>query len=301
MSYNKIDKSNEFVNYNDEEHKYWTKEGELLCTSVTTVVKAFENFDKEFWLSYKALERIIPEEFKSIKKLLLKSKVFNEHYLKLYDVDKEEFLDVRNTIEQEWAAKAKKATDRGLKIHKQFEDGHMVGKTKELKTLGLGGKFKTDTSNKIQPGKGIYPELLLSRISEDKELRLAGQADLIIVDGYDVYVIDYKTSEKIETSSYFDSNARKKVTMKYPLTNIEDSNFWHYTMQLSTYAWMIEKINPKFNIKKLIIIHIDHSNNVKEYECEYRKKEVERMLGYFKKQLSYNKFKEKRSKTLWDR
>ena len=29
--------------------------------------------------------------------------------------------------------------------------------------------------------------------------------------------------------------------LKYPLNNIQDTNFWHYTLQLSTYAWMIQK------------------------------------------------------------
>ena len=40
--------------------------------------------------------------------------------------------------------------------------------------------------------------------------------------------------------------------MKYPLNNLDDSNFWHYSLQLSTYAWMLQKLNPNFIIKDLI-------------------------------------------------
>jgi ATP-dependent exoDNAse (exonuclease V) beta subunit len=169
---------------------------------------------------------------------------------------------------------------------------HLSGQTKEIKTLGLGGKFKTNTSNQITPGvKGVYPELLLSRISEDGKLRLAGQADLIIVDGLDVYVLDYKTNRSIDMKAYYDRRNKKHSTLKYPLNNIQDSNFWHYTLQLSTYAWMIQKISPEFNIKLLMLIHHDHEGNVNTYECEYRKNDVERMLAFYKKELEHEEFK----------
>ena len=61
-----------------------------------------------------------------------------------------------------------------------------------------GGSFKLDTSNKIQEGNYVLPELLLSRISEDGVLRIAGQADLIIISGDEVYILDYKTNKEIK-------------------------------------------------------------------------------------------------------
>lgn len=106
----------------------------------------------------------------------------------------------------------------------------------------------------------------------------------------------HNTNKEIKTKSYFDRKARKSSTMKYPLNNIQDTNFWHYTLQLSTYAWMIQKINPKFNIKKLILIHYDHDNNETTYECEYLKNDVERMLAFYKKQLEHDEFKLKHKK-----
>ena len=82
--------------------------------------------------------------------------------------------------------------------------------------------------------------------------------------------------------------------MLYPLNNIQDSNFWHYSLQLSLYAWLIKKIDPRFNIKKLILMNHDHDGNYTEHECEYLEKEVEAMLLYYKKQLKHEKFKESR-------
>ena len=75
--------------------------------------------------------------------------------------------------------------------------------------------------------------------------------------------------------------------MKYPLNNIEDTNFWHYSLQLSTYAWMIEKMDPRFNIKSLTIIHYDHDGGVSYHECEYLKNDVERMLADYKRKIRH--------------
>ena len=84
--------------------------------------------------------------------------------------------------------------------------------------------------------------------------------------------------------------------MKYPLNNIDDSNYWHYVLQLSTYAWMIQKLNPKFNIKGLTLIHFDHEENITTYQLDYLKSDVERMLAYYKAQRKKEINEEKRKK-----
>lgn len=48
---------------------------------------------------------------------------------------------------------------------------------------------------------------------------------------------------------------------------------------------MVQKYNPDFNIKKLMIIHYDHDGNVTEHEVEYLKDHVERMLTDYKKSV----------------
>lgn len=295
-----IDKENESVQYNDQLHKYWTKDTKQNCISVTTLIHQFTTFDEAFWSAYKTLERMLPEEeFKSIKSDLTKNKslaVINTHK-DTYGIDNELFEENRQILLKEWEEKREASCVRGTAIHKEQELAHLAGNTKELQHLKLGGKFNTDISNKIKAGeKGIYPELLLSNISEDGLLRIAGQADLIIIDGYDVYVLDYKTNKSIDKKSFYDSRVKKSAKLKYPLNNIDDCNFMHYSLQLSTYAWMIQQLNPEFNIKLLMLIHYDHDGGVSTYECEYLKEDVERMLKYHKQQVSYTEFKRKREK-----
>lgn len=301
-----IDKEDSNVLYNDKLHKYWTKNDNLSCISVTTLIHNFANFDEEFWSCYKTLEKMINEDdFKVEKDELLKFKKFNYSVLKKYDIDENSFIKEKESILKEWETKRETSCIRGAGIHKQFELNNLAENNKELQYLKSGGKlsgnFSTFTSNKIVPGlKGAYPELLLSRISEDKKLRLAGQADLVIIDEFDIYVIDYKTNAKIDTSSYFDRRKKRKEMMKYPLNNIEDSNFWHYSLQLSTYAWMIQKIDPRFNIKLLMLVHIDHKDKVTNYECNYLKSDVERMLAFYKQRISDKEFYKSLEKRKWE-
>lgn len=109
-------------------------------------------------------------------------------------------------------------------------------------------------------------------------------------------IVTHNTNKKIETKSFFDSKSKKSVMMKYPLNNIQDSNYWHYTLQLSTYAWMIQKLNPEFEIEDLVMIHFDHNDNMTVYHLPYLKEEVIKMLAYYKKesQLEENRKKRKR-------
>ena len=91
-------------------------------------------------------------------------------------------------------------------------------------------------------------------------------------------------NKKIDTESFFDQTTKKRQMMLYPLDNLPDCNYYRYSMQLSTYAYMLQQINPKFNIKKLAIVHFDHDGNETEYEVDYLKDDVARMLLHYRKQ-----------------
>lgn len=292
-----IDKENESVYYNDLIHKYWTKDSKETCISVTTLIHKFQTFDEKFWSAYKAIEKILGEDFNIVKGELLDKKIFNIDILEKVNIDGDTFDEVRKSILKEWEEKREVSCIRGSAIHKELELGHLSGKTTEIKKLGLGGKFDINTSNLIIPGiQAVYPELLLSHVSKDKSIRLAGQADLVIIDGFDVYILDYKTSKKIELKSFYDRKTKKSQMMRYPLNNLQDTNFWHYSLQLSTYAWMIKKIDPRFNIKALMLIHYDHDGNCTDYMCDYLESDVIRMLKFYKKELEHDKFKQSRQK-----
>lgn len=98
-------------------------------------------------------------------------------------------------------------------------------------------------------------------------------------------IVTHNTNKKIDQKSGFNTVTKSTAKMKYPLNALDDSNYWHYSMQLSTYAWMLQKINPNFTIKDLILVHFDHNGNQTIYHCDYLKKEVERMLSFYRKEV----------------
>lgn len=210
--------------------------------------------------------------------------------LKLYDISEDEFLTVQESILQEWKEANAESCERGSKIHAQLEAYSKGGKFKEKIVPKLNRDFD-DFKCYVNPDKnellksidrGILPEYLVYRESDDGILKVAGQIDLLIKDGNDIYIVDYKTNKEIKMKSGFDTTLKRNAMMKYPLNNLMDCNYIHYTLQLSTYAWILQKINPEYNIKGLILVHYDHSGNVTTYQLDYLKSDVERMVAYYK-------------------
>lgn len=296
----KIDKQNGNVCFNDENHCYWNVNDNEKYISVTTLIHQFtQPFDKEFWSAYKALEKLIPKDSWAIeKKSLLNSKKFDKSILDVYDISENDFNKTQQDILDSWDEENRKSCERGTQIHSDIENSfYKKPKDISLKKFGIGGKFECKKDHtELDLEYGVYPEYLIYRESEDGILRIAGQVDLIIKSGNEITIVDHKTNKKIEQKSFYNSKTRSSTKMKYPLNNLDDVNFYHYTMQLSTYAWMLQKINPNFIIKDLILNHYDHNGNNTLYHCEYLKDEVERMLKFYKKQVILDKQKEKRKR-----
>lgn len=296
-----IDKRNGNVCFNDKSHCYFDVNDESKkYISVTTLIGRYEQeFDKDFWSAYKALEKLLPKDAWQLeKKSLLASKKFNKELLSTYDISENDFNKAQQDILDEWDKKNREACERGTKIHADLENSFYAGgKNVTLKKFGIGGKFecKKDYSD-LDLEYGVYPEYLIYRESDDGILKLAGQIDCIVKSGNDIILIDHKTNAKIDLKSGYNTQTKSTVKMKYPLNNLDDVNFWHYTMQLSTYAWMLQKINPNFVIKDLILNHYDHEGNNTLYHCEYRKHDVEKMLYHYKKELILEQQRNKRKR-----
>lgn len=292
----KIDKQNKTVAFNDELHLYWDTVSNGKFNSVTTILKNYENdFDDEFWSAYKAFEALLlPDHFNILKKTLLATKKFNPILVKKVGLDEEEFYNKQAEILQGYKDKAKVASERGVAIHAQFESAFYQGDHSQLKKFGLGGKFECRKDYyELDLEKGIYPEYLIAVTSADGILKVAGQIDLLIKNGNDIYIIDWKSNKEIKTKSFYDRSKKSTTRLKAPLSHLDDCNFSVYTMQLSTYAYLLQTINPEFNIKGLKLVHIDHADKVTDYEIEYRKDDVIKMLQHYKKQIKIKQELEK--------
>lgn len=290
----KYDKVNGDVGFIESIHKYENvNDPSINYISVTTLIEKYgADFDSDFWSKYKALEKLIPADaWKVEKKSLLKTKKFSKELLKVYNISENDLITTQQSILDDWARENRESCERGTKIHSELEHSfYDAGDNVNLQKFGIGGKFvcKKDYSD-LNLEYGVYPEYLIYRDSPDGELHLAGQIDLIVKSGNDIWIIDHKTNKKIETKGFYDASKRSTEKMKYPLNNLDECNLNHYALQLSTYAWMLQKINPDFNIKGLILNHYDHNGNNTLYNVPYLKDDVVKMLTHYKRQLKLEK------------
>ena len=297
-----IDKENDDVVYNDEKHIYVGKNGntkDKKFISATTLIGLFENkFDAEFWSKYKALEALNPIEFSRIKNELLDTKKWDDNYYLNLNITEEEFKSKCEEIKSQWKDTNIEACEHGTRVHAKQENTFYTNPDKMINKFNLGGKLNVfKNHNKLDVESGIFPELLLTYQSKDGLIRIAGQSDLVIKNGNHIQIIDYKTNKEIKKESFYNKKTKSREMMKYPLNKIMDCNFYHYTLQLSLYAWMIQKYNPEFIIDELRIIHFTRDGQVKEYVLDYLLDDVIRMIKQYKK-ISIMKDYEERSKPI---
>jgi len=93
----------------------------------------------------------------------------------------------------------------------------------------------------------------------DKELRLAGSIDMVFKneDGT-LSIYDWKRCKEISKTSWDFSTTEC-------IEHIPDSKFWHYSLQLNTYKYLLEK-NYNKKIKDMYLIKLHPINKRNNYE-----------------------------------
>jgi hypothetical protein len=89
-----ITKQNGNIAFIEETHKYFdVTNPNAVFTSVTTMIHSYtQEFDKNFWSAYKALEKLLPKDVWNIeKKSLLNTKKFDKVLLELHGIDENDF------------------------------------------------------------------------------------------------------------------------------------------------------------------------------------------------------------------
>ena len=285
-----IDKKNGSVAFNDQSHTYFNLEDDSIkYVSVTTMIEKFgQPFCSEFWSAYKALEKLLTkDEWVIEKKSLLNTKKFDNAILEAHNIDIDTFNKEQQAILDTWQEENKRSCERGTKIHANLENSmYKKKKNIDLTKFQIGGKFECiKDKTELDLENGVYPEYLISWDSPSGKLHVAGQIDLLIKRGNSIVIGDYKTNKKIDLKSYFDPKTHKSVRMQFPLGTLDDCNYNHYCLQLSTYAYMVTQKHPEFIIDDLVLVHFDHNDNMTVYHLPYLRDEVIRMLNYYEKQV----------------
>ena len=217
---------------------------------------------------------------------------------KWYGMTEKEILDA-------WDNETKRAIKLGNFYHNQRENDIL-----DFKTIEREGKeipiirplVDENTGVKIAPEQrlsdGLYPEHLVYL----KSAKLCGQADLVEIVNNTINITDYKTNKEIKEKGFTNWEG---ITSKMfnPVGHLDDCNLNHYNLQLSIYAYIIRKHNPKLKIGKLTVQHVkfkqigedkygypinEHINGepileeIKMYELPYLKQEVISIVNWLK-------------------
>ena len=140
-----IDKRNGNLAFNEENHLYWNVNDNEKYISVTTLIHRFTNeFDKEFWSAYKALEKLLPKDSWNIeKKSLLNTKKFDKEILNLYNISENDFNKEQQSILDAWDEENRKSCERGTKIHADLENYfYKKKKNIDISKYQIGGVFE---------------------------------------------------------------------------------------------------------------------------------------------------------------
>lgn len=260
MNLNKIQKElKKFDRYRfyEKEHRYAyvdDDEHEIeISTSVTSLIHQYVNpFNEEKAASIKSQKENIPKE-EILKQWHLDNQfsrykgtithLYNENLWKgnTYQYDKESIIQEfgRDCIEPIWDS-LKRISDS---FYQKFHD-HLI-------PIGL--------------------EQVVGSIDYD----IAGTIDFLAYSKKldSIIIIDYKTNKEIKRRSF------QNQKMLFPFDNIIDSNYYHYSLQLATYKWILEKeTNLKISSKKWLIWIHENNSDYKIYECVNLDEEVKKIL-----------------------
>lgn len=95
-----------------------------------------------------------------------------------------------------------------------------------------------------------------------EEIKLSGSIDMVFKDKNtdEFYIYDWKRVKEISFESF-----KNKCSVTKEISNLPDSNFWHYSLQLNTYKAILEE-KYGLKIKGLYLVCLHPDNPLKTYE-----------------------------------
>lgn len=165
---------------------------------------------------------------------------------------------------EEWSRIAQEGTDTHKEIEMFIKNSVSPAMPKSIVACNW---IESLDRNKFD----LYSEVIIY----SKELGIAGTIDLMIVNKTtgQLGLYDWKTNRNIDSRSFDNRMGNTPVTR-----HLMDCHLIHYSLQLSLYAYILEKeydINPK----QLVLIHLT-GNERKPIECSYLKNDIEKMLKF---------------------
>ena len=180
-----------------------------------------------------------------------------------------------------WKANSLRATTKGTRYHKIREDS-----TEGVDCPVIDGLKHAINLDELTDN--TYKELIIY----DPLFKVAGQIDLLRIKNGTCYITDYKTSKEISNEPkyvHFDRTTKRKVVPHFlsPISVLVETTFNMYALQLSVYAYMLERRGYKIGTLKIehIIFNSEDPDDlepkeIKDIYMPYYKEHAAAILKY---------------------
>ena len=235
------------ISFDSEPHLYYYKNNKAFHSSVTTFVK--EHFPKFDTKKNDIVENLVKKNFENSKS-------------KYYKMNAQQIKDL-------WSKEGLEAANAGTKLHYNIEqfynEAHINEEVKNTKEWEYFENF-------LQTNKHLIAYRTEWEIY-DTELDLAGSIDMVFKDTENKFhIYDWKRSKEIKFNAFNNESGNE------PLSHIQNSNYWHYALQLNIYKYILEK-HYNINIETMHIVVFHHNfNNYMDYTLPDLSSDVETLV-----------------------
>ena len=159
------------------------------------------------------------------------------------------------------------ARQHGTEVHNQIDEWiknrTYVSEAKASRAVDWLNNYKNQLNIDILSEVTLY----------SSELSIAGTVDILINNKKTGYydIIDWKTSKRIDTSAYGKRTGISTVTRDVP-----DCNYYHYSLQLSLYRYLMEKCYG-FKINNQYIVQLKDDKAL-SFKTPYMRDHISAML-----------------------
>lgn len=245
------------ITFDEPTHKYYINKN-LVGTSVTTFIHSlFPHFDAEGMA-----QKITDGKCKAVTKM------------KYEGMSKDDIIN-------KWNYDGKISSEAGTKMHEDIEY-YFNNKPRENDSIEykyFNNFLKSDFMKNLEPYRTEW-------VVYDQELDIAGSIDMVFYNKesktYEIW--DWKRSKGIQRNNKFENGHE-------PLQHLEHCNYWHYSLQLNFYKYLLEKnYDVKISSMHLLVLHPNNENkNFIEITAPELSKEVLDIVEYRLSILNKNK------------
>ena len=274
LSYRNAHPRDEHISFVEKTHKYYVNgscEGNISCTGF--IHEFFGHFDG--------------------KAILTKMRKGPKWALSKY------FGRTDEEIMKEWSDSGKAASEAGTAMHLAIEQ-FLHGAPEQINPAIVDTpewrhflKFWEECGPDLEPYRSeweVFTDLLgeskssKSKSKAERKIKLCGSIDMVFrrkSDGKFV-IYDWKRSKEIKSENPFGSGLA-------PLEHLPDTNYWHYTMQLNVYKWILENYyDIEVGDLYIVILHPDNPS-YRRMRLNIMENEVEDMIECRRKAVEIGK------------